>query len=151
MKKGMVLRGTVGFFVGVTIGQFIPMISSLIYGDGNYYPVTPALAESCGTELSAVLLQFVLCGIMGICFGAGSMIWEIDSWSILKQTIVHLLLSSVVMFPVAYLMQWMERSIKGIAVYVGIFIGIYVVVWFTSYLAWWGKINRLNVRMKDKL
>lgn len=144
MKKRMIARGIVGFFIGVTIGQVIPMISCLAYGEGNYYPVAPALAESCGTELSAVWLQFVLCGMMGVCFGAGSVIWETENWSILKQTILHLLLSSAVMFPTAYLMQWMERSIKGIAVYAGVFVGIYAVIWLTSYLAWRGKVQELN-------
>lgn len=151
MKKEMVLRGGIGFLAGVTIGQLIPIVSSFLYGDGNYYPVVPALAESCGTELSAVLLQFVVCGIMGVCFGAGSLIWEVEGWSILKQTILHLLLSSAVMFPSAYLMQWMERSVKGVAVYLGVFIGIYAMIWFTAYLSWWGKIKRLNLKMKEKL
>lgn len=151
MRKEMSVRGIVGFFAGVTIGTFIPIVSSLIYGDGNFYPVNPGILETFGNEINAVLAQSLLCGLLGVCFGAGSIIWEMDDWSILKQTILHLLLSSVVMFPLAYVMQWMEHSVKGILTYVGIFSGIYACIWIVSYLKWWGRIRKLNNKMKENL
>lgn len=34
----------------------------------------------------------------------GSVIWEIENWSILRQSVTHLIICSVTMFPVAYFM-----------------------------------------------
>ena len=151
MKKEIVTRGIIGCLGGITICYLIPIVSSLLYGDGNFYPVVPTLIETFGNEINAVIIQFLMGGVVGSCFGLGSLIWENDNWSILKQTILHLLMSSVVMFPAAYFMQWMEHSIRGIAIYVGIFMGIYVMIWFSSYMIWWGRIRRLNREIEKKM
>ena len=56
---------------------------------------------------------------------------------------------TIVMFPIAYVANWMEHSIEGILGYVGIFIGIFAVTWLTQYLAWRGKIKKMNGCIKN--
>ena len=54
MKKRILCRALIGAPIGLAISTAITIFSSLIYGDGNYYPVVPALVEQCGncyTEL----------------------------------------------------------------------------------------------------
>ena len=65
MKKEVIKRGLFGFPVGIAIGFVITIIISAFIGDGVFYPVTPGFAETVGTELGAVVLQTVFCGIMG--------------------------------------------------------------------------------------
>ena len=65
MKNKMIKRGLFGFPVGIAIGFVITVIISACVGDGNFYPVTPELAGTMGSELNAVILQTVLCGVMG--------------------------------------------------------------------------------------
>ena len=72
MKKKMIKRGLFGFPVGITIGFVITVIISACVGDGNFYPVTPELVGTMGSELNAVILQTVLCGVMGAGFAAAS-------------------------------------------------------------------------------
>ena len=144
MKNQIIKRGLVGFPVGIAIGFVITLIISACIRDGSYYPVTPELIGSMGNELNAVILQTVLCGIMGSGFAMASIIWELDSWSLAKQSGIYFLIACIIMFPIAYIANWMKHSIAGVLSYVCIFIVIFVVVWITQYLCWKRKIKRMN-------
>ena len=78
MKKQIIKRGLFGFPVGIAIGFVITIIISVCVRDGNFYPVTPELIETMGNEVNAVILQTVLCGIMGTGFAMASVIWELE-------------------------------------------------------------------------
>ena len=144
MKKQILSRGFVGFPVGIAIGFVITLISSACVGDGSYYPVTPELIGSMGNELNAVILQTVLCGIIGSGFAMASVIWELDSWSLAKQSGIYFLIACIIMLPIAYITNGMKHSIAGILSYVGIFVVIFVIVWIAQYLNWKRKIKRMN-------
>ena len=144
MKNQMIKRGVVGFPIGIATGFVITLIISACIGDGSYYPVTPELIGSMDNELNAVILQTVLCGIMGSGFAMASIIWELDSWSLAKQSGIYFLIACIIMFPIAYIANWMKHSIAGVLSYVCIFIVIFVVVWITQYLSWKRKIKRMN-------
>ena len=150
MKKQAFLRGLLGFPLGMTMGYIITMIISLISTDGNYTPCVPELIDQMGNEIKAVILQAVLSGLLGSAFAASSVIWEIDSWSITKQSGIYFLITALVMLPVAYFANWMEHTLAGFIAYFGIFCGIFIVVWVAQYLLWKNKIKGLNDRMKKQ-
>ena len=151
MKKQIIKRGLFGLPVGIAIGFVIPLLISAAVGDGNYYPVTPQLIDTMGNELSAVMLQTILCGLMGAGFAMASVIWEIDSWSLAKQSGVYFFLACLLMLPVAYAINWMEHSIRGVLIYVGIFVAIFLFVWNTQYLIWKRKISKMNHLVQDEV
>ena len=97
-----------------------------------------------GNEINAVLLQAVLCGILGAGFGACSVIWQIESWGILKQTGIYFSIISVIMLPTAYVSYWMEHSLKGILSYFGIFVLIFAAVWIVQYAAARHNVRKMN-------
>ena len=51
MKKRILCRALIGAPIGLAISTAITIFSSLIYGDGNYYPVVPALVSSVEMKL----------------------------------------------------------------------------------------------------
>ncbi len=144
MKKKMILRGLFGLPVGIAIGFVITLIISACIGNGSFYPVTPELIDTMGNELNAVILQTVLCAVMGAGFAAASVIWELDSWSLAKQSGVYFLIISVIMLPIAYVTNWMKHTVLGVLSYAGIFAAIFVVVWLSQYLLWKRKIKKMN-------
>ncbi len=148
MKKQAVLRGFLGIPVGISLGYIITILISLVHGEGYYSPCVPALIEMAGSELNAVILQTIMCAILGVTFGACSVIWELDSWSIAKQTGVYFLITALVMMPVAYLTHWMEHSWKGVLSYFGIFLGVFVVMWFSMCMVYRKNIKQLNAKIK---
>lgn len=138
------MRGLFGLPTGIAIGFVITLIISACIGSGSFYPVTPELIDTIGNELNAVILQTVLCAIMGMGFAAASVIWELDSWSLAKQSGVYFLIISVIMLPIAYVTNWMKHTVLGILSYVAIFAAIFVVVWLSQYLLWKRKIKKMN-------
>ena len=144
MKKKLLLRGMLGFPLGLAMGYLITIFISLTVSDGRYYPFVPELAAVMGNEINAVLLQAVLCGILGTGFGACSVIWEIENWGIVKQTGIYFSIISVIMLPIAYVSYWMEHSLKGILGYFGIFVLIFAAVWIVQYTAAKHNVRKMN-------
>ena len=64
-------------------------------------------------EINAVVAQMIASLLYGAVWAGASVIWEMDDWSLLRQTVTHLLAGSIATFPVAYLMYWMKHSIAG--------------------------------------
>lgn len=150
MVKKISGRIVLGFPLGVFLSYGITVMISLITKDGNYYPVVPAFALSAGTEMRAVLLQFIFSGLMGAGFGAGSLVWEAEDWSILKQSLAHFAIISVSTLPVAYLLHWMGHSVVGVTTYFLFFIGFYVVIWFILYTTWKKRIQAINAKLREE-
>ena len=111
MKKKILMRGLFGLPTGIAIGFVITLIISICIGNGSFYPVTPELIDATGNELNAVILQTVLCAIMGAGFAAASIIWELDSWSLAKQSGIYFMIISVIMLPIAYFTNWMKHTV----------------------------------------
>jgi len=110
MKKKLLLRGALGFPIGIAIGYVITICISLVWAGGYYSPCVPELAEALGSEIGAVALQALLCGLLGVGFAASSVIWEMESWSLVRQTGVYFFIISLIMLPIAYVAYWMEHS-----------------------------------------
>lgn len=146
--RKMCRYGVLGLPLGVTIGHLISVVTSLVWGQGYYSPCVPQLIEVVGSEIGAVILQTALCALLGAAFGATSVIWEIEAWSIMKQTGVYFAIDSVAMMLVAYLCCWMEHSLWGFFSYFGIFTVIFVVVWLVQYMRVRNDLKKINSRLK---
>ena len=151
MKKKIIMRGLFGLPTGIAIGFVITLIISACIGNGSFYPVTPELIDTMGNELNAVILQTVLCAVMGVGFAAASVIWELDSWSLAKQSGIYFMIISVIMLPIAYVTNWMKHTALGVLSYVAIFVAIFIIVWLSQYLLWKRKIKKMNALVsKDR-
>ena len=147
MKKKIIKRSLLGFPLGITMGYLITILISLGWANGYYSPCVPELISLMGNEINAVIFQTILCGILGVGFAASSVIWEMDSWSIVKQTGIYFSIISVIMLPIAYFAYWMEHSAVGFLSYFGIFVLIFAIIWITLFV-----IGKHNVRkMNEKL
>ena len=149
MKKKLIFRCLIGAPLGVALSTLITVLISLTVADGNYYAVVPALAEDCGSELNAVLLQTVCSFLYGAAWAGASLIWETENRSLLWQTAVHFLVCSAATFPIAYVTQWMKHSLWGVLSYFAVFAGIYVLIWITQYTAVSRRLKKMNMRMRE--
>lgn len=147
MKKKIIIRSLLGFPIGIAIGYLFTILISLVWANGYYSPCVPELISVMGNEINAVILQAALCGILGAGFSASSVIWEMDNWSIVKQTGIYFSIVSVIMLPVAYFAFWMEHNVIGFLIYFGIFILIFAIIWLTQFV-----VGKLNVKkLNEKL
>lgn len=150
MKKKIFFRSISGFPLGLAIGYLITIIISLIWANGYYSPCVPELTIMMGSEINAVLLQAILCGILGMGFSVSSLIWEIEDWGIVKQTGIYFLIVSVIMMPIAYITFWMEHSLKGFLSYFGIFALIFAIVWIIQYTIGRHNVKKMNEALHRK-
>ena len=144
LKKEAVKRAIMGFMYGVFIGQTILILESLMARDGNFYPVAASLVELAGTKIGAVIIQYFLTGLIGTTFAATTVLFEIDNWSLLRQTILHFIITSIVMYIAGFLCGWFPHKLSSTLIWFGIFIVIYVIFWisFSSYYK--NKVKKMN-------
>lgn len=144
MKKKIILRGLLGFPIGISIGYLITIGISLVWAKGYYAPCVPELIDIMGKEIYAVILQAFLCGLLGVGFGGASIIWEMEDWSVVKQTGIYFIIISIIMMPITYLTYWMEHSLKGFLSYFGVFILIFMIIWLIQFLRGKQNVKKLN-------
>lgn len=150
MKRKIFLRGILGFPLGVAMGYLITIVISLVWAGGYYSPCVPELTAAMGSEINAVLLQALLCGILGTGFAAASVVWEMEDWGIVKQTGIYFLIGSVIMMPVAYVTYWMDHSPEGFLSYFGIFATIFAVLWVVQYTVGRHNVRKMNEALHKK-
>ncbi|MCH5270917.1 MAG: DUF3021 domain-containing protein [Lachnospiraceae bacterium] len=150
MKKKIFVRALLGAPIGLAICTVVTIIFSLIYGNGEYLAASHDLIAACSSEIQAVILQTVFSMIYGAVWGGASIIWEAESWSLLKMTLTHLAICSISTFLIAYFLQWMAHSLLGAFCFFGMFFVIYTIVWLSKYCAIKRQIEQMNSKLKEK-
>ena len=147
MKKQAVLRSAIGIVGGIAIGYLISIFISLVWGQGYYTPCEPRLIERMGSEINAVLVQTLLYAVLGLTFGAASLVWETE-WPLAGQTACYFLVTAAVMMPTAYFLRWMEHSVWGFLGYFGIYTAIFIFIWLSQYLTIRRNIKKMNTKLQ---
>ncbi len=147
MKKKLLYRTLLGAPIGVTISLIVTVIISLCTGNGAYYPAPHELIAWCGNEITAVIVQAICSMIIGALFGGSSVIWDVEKWSLLKQTLIHFAVISI-SFPVAFILNWMPHNLLGSICYIIAFILVYVIMWISIYYSIKAKIKRMNQQLQ---
>ena len=143
-KKEVAKRAILGFIYGVFIGQTILIIESLFMRDGNFYAVSASLLELAGTKIAAVIIQYFLTGIIGTTFAATTVIFEMDSWSLLRQTITHFVITSIVMYIAGFLCGWFPHTVGSTLIWFGVFVVVYVIFWICFSMYYKNKVKKIN-------
>ena len=148
MKKKILLRCLLGAPIGLALSTLITVVISLPVADGTFYPVVPELAAGFGSEMNAVLVQTLCSLLYGAAWAGASVVWDRESWSILRQTATHLIICSIATFPIAYFMRWMPHNVSGILLYFGIFLFIYAVIWLAQYSSMKKRVRQMNEKVQ---
>lgn len=148
MAKKATIRAILGGFGGIAISHIILIIISLAEGNNNFYVAHPLLIEKMNGELNAVIFQTILSYLYGAGFAASSCYWEMEKWSITRQTITYLTTILLVSLPISYFNYWFPHTVSGWVMYVGIFLGIFIIIWLYQYFHWKSEINDLNSKIK---
>ena len=154
MKKKVISRCLIGAPIGLFVCHLILIIISVFINlftlrKGEFFSAPPSLITLCGNELNAVIIQTICSLIMGAAFAGASVIWEVENWSLLKQTILHFLVISVSTLPIAYFMYWIPHTFRGILIYIAIFFFIYFTIWIGRYFTMKKKIQAINDKIKS--
>lgn len=146
MLKKMSIRAAGGFAYGVLVGQIIAIIISLSFGDGKFHQVLPEFRALFENEITAVIVQMILTGIVGTVFATTSIVFEIEKWSVLKQYLVHFFITAAFWIPIVYLC-WMPQNAQGILIYLANFLGVYVINWLIQYFIAKNDVKKINAKI----
>ena len=149
MKKKLLIRSLLGAPIGVTVSLIITVIISLCTGHGEYYPAPHELTELCGNEITAVIVQFFCSLAVGAIGGASSVIWDMEKWSLTKQTLIHFAVLAVTFIPLSYVLNWIPHYLYGALGYVAAFVIVYVLMWTSIYFSIKAKIKKMNEQLKN--
>lgn len=150
MKKKILFRTLMGAPIGVLVSLIITIIFSLCMGHGEYFPAPHELIVWCGgNETTAVIVQMICSLLVGAIGGGSSVIWEIEKWSLLKQTLVHFAVIAVPYYGISYVMNWLPHYLYGALGYSGSFILVYVVMWCSIYFSIRAKIKKMNKQLQE--
>lgn len=149
MKKKLLFRSLLGAPIGVSVSLIITIIISLCTGHGEYYPAPHALMDWCGSEVAAVIVQLICSLAVGAIGGGSSVIWDMEKWSLTKQTLIHFAVLVIGFVPVSYVLNWMPHYLYGALGYIGAFIAVYLIMWLSIYFSVKAKIKKMNKRLQE--
>jgi len=147
IKKAL-LRGLLGFVIGVFISTTIALLISVCIG--SYASVAQDLISRMGSELNANITQYLLSGVLGFGFAAASAVFEIDSWNFTQQTIAHFIILIVLYVPIAITLGWVPFNFISILIFALIWIVLYVIIWFAQYHFWKKRTAKMNEKIQNK-
>lgn len=148
MLKRSLFRGAVSFSCALAAAQLVTLFTMLL-SHGSRLPLVPELAGRFSSDGIALGVQNVCAGIIGLAFGACSIIFDIEKWSFVKQGIVHFIITSAV---------WVGISVfcwglgKYTATLISTFINFavtYFLIWFLNYRRYKKNIEEINERLRQ--
>lgn len=144
-KKRFFIKCLIGFAGGILVGLTIIVISSMATNDMKPIFVDPEFAEAIGNTPLAILIQSILSGLLGLVGLGGSEMYSIESWSILKATLIHFVAVMVVFLAVSFTLRWMSiKEMPAIFIILGVFILVYAIIWLTQYLKGKKQVRDMN-------
>jgi hypothetical protein len=147
--KNLLSRVVGGFVIGVIIGQIVQILISLKLGQGEYMPVVDHFRSLFVSEMTAVIVQVLLTGIIGVTFATSSLVFDIVKWSLLKQYIVHFCITALVWVPIVTLL-WMPKTFISTLIFFSSFFGTYVITWVIQYMISKNDIKQINAAIQSK-
>ncbi|MFJ8526813.1 DUF3021 domain-containing protein [Bacillus sp. NPDC094106] len=147
--KNLFSRVVGGFVIGVIIGQIVQILISLKLGQGEYMPVVDHFRSFFVSEMTAVIVQIMLTGIIGVTFATSALIFDIVKWSLMKQYIVHFCVTALVWGPIVMIL-WMPKTFVSTLIFFISFLGTYVVTWAIQYMISKNDIKQINAAIQSK-
>ena len=135
-----------GTFIGLVVSIFLNYSSK----SSAYYPSNPSFTTKFATPLDAMTVSVILWALMGLVFGFGSFVFAIRQWSLLKKTIVSFIIYYIGFTPLAFLAGWFSLNIVNFMIFTGLFILIYVTIWFIRSYQVIREIREINNKIKKK-
>lgn len=126
------------------------MIGIAYGGIVTFIALTVLMILQINPPISEIWLYTLSGFLIGIYFGVASFIFEIDTWSPLKKTVIHFSLSIVFYFIIALSVGWIPFTFGAIIISIFIFTGIYCIYWF-GYQAHYKRIEAdLNKNLQKR-
>ena len=105
--------------------------------------VSNELIEMAGSKTLAIVIQTILGGLIGAAGFGGMLLYEIESWSMIRTMSVHFTLIMLVFIPVCIILHWVG-SIWEMLILAGFMLLGYMIVWLIMFCIYKAQVKELN-------
>ena len=89
-----------------------------------------------------VFAHIVCSGIMGLVGNGGAIVYDLESWGIIKATFIHFSVTFMTMIAISEILGWFPHEIL-VFVFLG-FTAVYVIIWLIEYAIGKKQVKELN-------
>lgn len=137
----------IGILAGMVVGVSIVIVISFADGGGSL--VMPSmLLEKTGSEAGALLAQMLVSGVYGAIPMGGAIVYEFDSWGLLKQAVVHYVNYTAAFLLIGSLVGWVETPLE-MALMAGVFLVGHCIIWLVMYARFKAATDELNELLQE--
>lgn len=144
IKKRFIYKASLGFSLAVIIGIVITVISAS-FGDEKDFLQDSVLSGRIENDMTVLVIELLLVGLLGVVGMGGSVVYELESWSLLKATVIHFLCTVGIYIFVGTILGWLSPKI-GIWNYIQIlaYIAAYALIWMIQSVIYKKEIRDIN-------
>ena len=143
MAAKLFKRAACGFVLGMVVGAL--MVVAISFASGNGSLILPAkLLKMTGTEAGALLAHMLASGAYGAIPMAGTLLYELDSWGLLKQAVVHYASYTVAFMCFGTACGWIGPNLVDMAIVAGVYAVCHCIIWLIMYNRYRSEVKRLN-------
>ena len=135
-------RAGFGFLLGMIIGVFIVVLEGL--GNGGSLALPSTFVAATGSEAGALLAQMLVSGLFGAIPMAGVGFYEIESWGMLKQALVHYATYIVPFLLIGFGVGWFPPTPAVIGIVAGSMAVGHAIIWLIMYARYKAEVNELD-------
>jgi hypothetical protein len=129
LKSKFIIKSLLGFIIGLFVGIFFCFFNA---------------ENDFGKEF---IVHLVMSGVLGLLAMGGSVVYDIESWGLLKATVSHYVLVMFDFTVVAILLKWYTR-VSDIIITIVIMTILYAMIWVFEYLVWKRTIREMNAELR---
>ncbi len=130
IRNKFIINSLVGFILGMLVGIVIWMIP----------PVN--------SEGRSLIVHVIVSGIHGLIPCGAATVYEIESWGLTKQTVVHATLTLATILGIEIPMKWWEPGPEMLIALVA-YVVIYAIIWLANYLYWKITVADMNKALDE--
>lgn len=130
VKKALILGG-IGFIVGLLIGLTVSFLTNEAPLDGFAFD-------------SYLCFELLIGGIYGAMAMGGSVVYDIESFSIARSTAIHFFITFVGFHLLAYVQGWLRPEETWYILLTIAWLIAYFIIWLVQYLIFRHKVKQLN-------
>ncbi len=149
MIKRALIRGIRSFICATAINVILAIIIMAFANDPNFVPLVPDYAARFTSVYMALLVQFVLIGLTSAAFGAGSVILEIERWSLLKQSIIYFIVTMLFWLPVSIYCWRIDKYPTAFISIICSYVVSYIITWFLQLSLCKKSVAKINQRLNQ--
>ena len=137
-----------GFLAGIAVGALVVVIIGFTVGGGSLV-VQESLVARTGSEAGALLVHLFVSGVFGAIPMAGVVFYEIDSWGLLKQAVVHYATYTAAFMLLGTSVGWFDPTPLVLGLIVGVFLICHCIIWLIMYARCKAETAELNELLQE--